>query len=101
MRQAKWIVSTRESADQSMSLEATPNLSSTMGSPPATVSLHHNPRSESGSLAHARQPDLLRVTQMAAFQASTTILVNLYDEILMRLHWDANAICYEVETKHK
>ena len=57
---------------QSMSLEATPYLSSTLGSPSATrVDDLYTP-SESGALAHARSPDLLGVIQWAALWASDT-----------------------------
>ena len=55
-----------------MSLEATPYLSSTLGSPSATREYALYTPSESGALAHARSPELLGVIQWAALWASDT-----------------------------
>ena len=57
---------------QPMSLEATPYLSLTLGSPSATRGNDLHTPSESRALAHARPPDLLGVIQWAALWASGT-----------------------------
>ena len=78
-------------------MEATPYLSSTLGSLKATRGDGLYPPSESGALAHARSPDLLGVIQRAALWASDTRKTCRGQSILVRLPWDQAGRHYLLE----